>query len=117
MNAQIKTNTVDQKAQTKTSYHACVVPLPTRHDLAAKHSDTTYPTAHYPSGTNHTANPAVTDTHQPKQSEGERSTLTEHTVYVAAPRDRRGRIAWINSNERTHGAVHAEKTTPRRNGA
>jgi len=36
--------------------------------------------------------------------------LTEHTVYVAAPRDRRGRIAWINSNERTHWAVRAEKT-------
>ena len=36
--------------------------------------------------------------------------MTEHTVYVAAPSDRKGKPAWINSNERTHWAVRAEKT-------
>lgn len=36
--------------------------------------------------------------------------MIEHELFIAAPRDRKGRIAWINSNERTHWAVRAEKT-------
>lgn len=37
--------------------------------------------------------------------------VTEHQLFVKAPYDRKGRIAWINSNERYgHWAVRAEKT-------
>ena len=36
--------------------------------------------------------------------------MTEYSIYLEAPKDRKGKPAWINSNERTHWAVRAEKT-------
>lgn len=36
--------------------------------------------------------------------------MTEYSIYLEAPKDREGKPAWINSNERTHWAVRAEKT-------
>ena len=36
--------------------------------------------------------------------------MTEYSLYIEAPKDRKGKPAWINSNERTHWAVRAEKT-------
>lgn len=36
--------------------------------------------------------------------------MTEHTLFIKAPRDRKGRIAWINANSRHHWAVKAEMT-------
>lgn len=36
--------------------------------------------------------------------------MIEYVLFIKAPRDRKDRIAWINSNERTHWAVRAEKT-------
>lgn len=36
--------------------------------------------------------------------------LPGYSIYLEAPKDRKGKPAWINSNERTHWAVRAEKT-------
>ena len=36
--------------------------------------------------------------------------MTEYSIFIKAPRDRKGRIAWINANSRHHWAVRAEKT-------
>src|SRR5699024_11511333 len=37
--------------------------------------------------------------------------MTEYSVFIPAPRDRRGKLAWINANHRYgHWAVRAEKT-------
>ncbi len=36
--------------------------------------------------------------------------MTEYSIFIKAPRDRKGRIAWINANSRHHWAVKAEMT-------
>ena len=36
--------------------------------------------------------------------------MTEFSIFIKAPRDRKGRIAWINANSRHHWAVKAEMT-------
>ena len=37
--------------------------------------------------------------------------MPDHEFFIEAPRDRKGKIAWINSNDRYgHWAVRAEKT-------
>lgn len=37
--------------------------------------------------------------------------MTEHSIFLEAPKDRKGKPAWINSNDRyTHWAIRAEKT-------
>lgn len=36
--------------------------------------------------------------------------MTEHQIFIPTPRDRKGRLAWLSMNERTHWAPRAEKT-------
>lgn len=36
--------------------------------------------------------------------------MTEHTIFIPTPRDRKGKLAWINMNQRLHWAVKAERT-------
>ena len=36
--------------------------------------------------------------------------MTEYELFIPAPRDRKGRVAWINANSRHHWAVKAEMT-------
>ena len=36
--------------------------------------------------------------------------MTEYELFIKAPLDRKGRVAWINANSRHHWAVKAEMT-------
>ena len=36
--------------------------------------------------------------------------MAEYEVFIPAPRDRRGKLAWINANHRLHWAVKAQIT-------
>src|SRR5699024_2252032 len=36
--------------------------------------------------------------------------MAEYEVFIPAPRDRRGKLAWINANQRLHWAVRAQMT-------
>lgn len=36
--------------------------------------------------------------------------MIEYTIFIPTPRDRKGKLAWINMNQRLHWAVKAERT-------
>ena len=36
--------------------------------------------------------------------------MTEHTIFIPTPRDRKNKLAWINMNQRLHWAPKAERT-------
>src|SRR5699024_5773055 len=36
--------------------------------------------------------------------------MAEYEVFIPAPRDRRGKLAWLNANQRLHWAPKAERT-------